>query len=139
MLLVLMASVLIWIAALAAWIFISLFVHELFHLWSAFICRLEVKRYRLITIPGRGKGYVDVLIPKGTKYYLLKRGLVHLSGIIAHLSLVLVSLLMFMLSGEVVLSGIWLEGLIVNTYLMIMNMFPEDSDGRQFWDMIKKA
>ena len=139
MLLVLMTSLLIWIAALAAWIFLSLFIHELYHLATAFVCGLTVERYRLLTIPGRGKGYVDVLIPKGTKYYLLKRGIVHLSGIIAHLSLALVSLLMFILSGEVVLSGIWLEGLIFNAYLMIMNIFPEDSDGRQFWDMIKKA
>jgi len=138
LLLVLMASLLIWIAALAAWIFLSLFIHELYHLATAFVCGLTVERYRLITIPGRGKGYVDVLIPKGTKYYLLKRGIVHLSGIIAHLSLALVSLLMFILSGEVVLSGIWLEGLIVNAYLMIMNIFPEDSDGRQFWEMLKQ-
>jgi len=138
LLLVLMTSLLIWIAALAAWIFLSLFIHELYHLAAAFICGLTVERYRLITIPGRGKGYVDVLIPKGTKYYLLKRGLVHLSGIMAHIFLAVICFLLFRFSLEVVLRGIWLEGVVVNTYLVFINIFLEDSDGRKFWDMIKQ-
>lgn len=129
----------IWVIVLMAWAFLSLFLHELFHLGAAVVCKLEVTRFRLLTIPGRGKGYVDVLIPKGTKYYLLKRGLVHLSGIIAHIKLALISFLLFSCVQGIIFRGIYLEGIVVNAYLVIINIFPEDSDGRKFWEMLKKA
>ena len=138
MLLVWISFLLIWITALAGWIFFSPFVHELFHLATAFICGFRIKAYRLVSIPGGAKGYVDVVIAKGTEHYYLKRGMLHLSGIMAHLSLAVICFLLFRLSREVLLYGVWLEGLMVNAYLVIMNVFPEDSDGRQFWDMVKQ-
>ncbi|MHB9096163.1 MAG: hypothetical protein ACYC21_15985 [Eubacteriales bacterium] len=138
MLLVWSGMLLTWVFALAGWVFVSTFIHELFHLLSARLNGLGIKDYRLFSIPGGVKGYVDVIIAGGTANYSIKKGLLHLSGIIAHLFLVGILTVMWHLSWGTLFKGVLLIGIVINFYFIMVNVFPEDSDGRQFWHMVKK-
>ncbi len=129
---------LIWVGAFVGWVFVSPFVHELCHFAAAALAGFKVRGCRFISVPGGAKGYVEVAVVKGTKRYYLKRGIMHLAGVMAHLVLAGAAFFLFVLARETAFKGVWLAGFVVNLYLLVMNSLPADSDGRQFWEMIGK-
>lgn len=128
---------LIWTVSLAGWVFISTFLHEVFHLVISRLAGFKIREFRLISVPGGPKGYVDVLVSMAVSRYYLKRGLMHISGILAHVLMVIVSFVLWHISVATLYRGVFFIGGITNIYFIIMNTCPEESDGRQFMSMMR--
>ncbi len=128
----------IWVSAFAGWVFLSPLIHELCHYAAASLAGFKIRGCRFISVPGGAKGFVEVSVSRDTKRYYLKRGIMHLAGVMAHLVLAGAALCLVILFPGTALKGVGLAGLMVNLYLAGMNSFPADSDGRQFWEMVKK-
>ncbi len=124
--------------SIPGWVYFSAFVHELSHLVTSRVMGFKIKEYRLWSLPWGVRGFVDVVIPGGTSRYVLKRGLMHLSGLISHLIFIVVAAAGLIYSQGMVLKTFWFAGLGVNCYLLVMNLVPEESDGRQFLKMLKR-
>ena len=125
------------VVSIFGWTYFSAFVHELFHLITSFAVGFKISEYRLWSAPWGVRGYVDVIIPRGIRYYYLKRGLMHISGIGSHLILIItISLCLVLYHGAVIMTFL-ITGLAVNIYLVGMNIFPVNSDGRQFWVLFR--
>ncbi|WP_418790330.1 hypothetical protein [Phosphitispora sp. TUW77] len=123
--------------SIPGWVCFSAFMHELSHLVISWVVGFKIKEYRLWSVPWGKKGFVDVLIPKGTRGYFLKRGLMHLAGPITHTFLIFVVVLGLIFSRSAALNIFWFTGFAVNSYFLVMNVVPENSDGRHFLDMLK--
>ncbi|MBU7007034.1 hypothetical protein [Phosphitispora fastidiosa] len=126
------------LVSIPGWMYFSAFVHELSHLVTSRVMGFKIKEYRLWSAPWGVRGFVDVVIPGGTSRYFLKRGLMHLAGPVSHLVIIVVAAVCLIYSQGVILKTFWCAGIVVNCYLMIMNIVPAYSDGRQFLNMLKR-
>ncbi len=132
-------TVLIWMGACVSWVLVSAFLHELGHLVAARAAGFRIQEFRLVSGRGGVRGYVDALIPKGTTHYYLKKGFMHLAGVIVHVVLAVGCLLLLRVPAGSTLKLVWLLGLAVNCYLILLNTVPRHSDGRQFWLAVKSG
>lgn len=130
-------KLLIWMGACVSWVLVSAFLHELGHLAAARLAGFRVRDYRLVSGRGGVRGYVDVLIHRGARSYYVKKGLMHIAGVVVNVVLAVCCLLLFRLPAGSALKLVWLLGFGVNCYLILLNTVPSHSDGRQFWLTVK--
>ncbi len=125
--------------SVAGWVAFSAFAHELFHLITSRVVGFKIAAYRLWSTPWGGRGFVDVVIPAETGWYCLKRGMMHLSGIVSHLVFVFLTAFALASTEGIVMKTFLLTGLAVNCYLLVMNTVPASSDGRQLMKLLNRS
>lgn len=128
----------IWLVAFIIFVLGSTYFHEVSHFLVAKVVGFQVLGYRFYTIPFYRNGYVDVRIKGRFSFLLLRKACMHGSGLAVHLLFILVFFILFCFSETIIWKGIWIIGLIVNLYLFFINLFPEGSDGRQLFLLIRR-
>lgn len=131
-----LAALVIWLVAVPVLFFLAAFVHELGHFVTAKISGLEVVGYRLVSVPGNA-GYVDVRINSRDPLIIIKRVCLHGAGPASHLLQVIMFGWFMGLSTGVTLNGVFVIGILVNLYLLLNNLFAEESDGLLLYKLYK--
>ncbi|KNZ71050.1 hypothetical protein Tfer_0124 [Thermincola ferriacetica] len=124
-------------AAFVLFLIGSTFLHELSHYVAARLAGFKIVGYQLWTIPFKRRGYVDVFISRHTKKLMLKKGFMHGSGLMVHLIILIIALFAAYHSSVSWGRAGWLTGAFVNAYLFLLNLIPEESDGRKLIALFK--